>query len=249
MAKLLVAQVPIGFLTIEGLMSDGGEFFISVSQAVKLFNLATPNHATKAVKALLGKDISLPRKASELNSNPVNVLTLEQFYTLTLRTAFNGNTQAQEFLAALSNMALAQLFSDAFGRRFDAEDRQIYLKVRALSKVTRRTLTDAIKEYLERNNITGNLARFMYSNVSDCLNRGMFGHPAKALCKHFQCHPSKLRDCFDAFEILEVERVEDYAIRFMDEDNLDPMSAMKKALGLSNCGKRKKSLQIDIDLG
>jgi hypothetical protein len=57
--KAKVTPVPFGVITVDGLMLPDGSFGISVSQAAELLHFATPNNATKAVKALLGKGFPL----------------------------------------------------------------------------------------------------------------------------------------------------------------------------------------------
>ena len=238
MTKALVSQVPIGNLSIEGLMDAHGDFYVSVSQVSELFQLPK-NHATRDAKALLGKGFQLPKLSSELNPKQVNVLTLEQFSLVMLELAFKGNEVAQNMSLDLAGLSLTQLFSDSFGKRFEADDRQAYLVARASSKVTRRTLTDAIKDYIELNGVTGNRAKFMYANVSDALNRGLFGHTAKSLCEHFKCPKNELRNHWDTHQLRMLERVEDFAMELIDDDNLDPMSAINKSLDIRNRGKPK----------
>jgi hypothetical protein len=219
-------------------MNEKAEFAVSASQTADLFQF-DKNQASRTVKAILGEGFQFDKWKSELHPKAVNVLTLDQFNTVMIKLAFSGNQAAQELMLDLNGMALHQLFSDAFNERFDKEDRQNYLKARQIGKVTRRTLTDAIKDYISKNDIQGNRAKFLYKNASDALNRGLFGHAAKDLVAHFECEKDNLRDQFDAFQLTAIERVEDIAIGHIDEDNMDPVMAIKAGLVLGNRGRNK----------
>jgi len=81
-------------------------------------------HASRDLKAILGEGFQFPKWKSDLNPKAVNVLTLEQFNQLAFELALKGNVQAIEFMRDLSGLSLHQLFSDAFGQKFEAEDRQ-----------------------------------------------------------------------------------------------------------------------------
>ena len=52
--KAEITPVSIGFLTIEGLMSENGEFGVAVPQLASI-NLVPQNRSVKQLHALLGK--------------------------------------------------------------------------------------------------------------------------------------------------------------------------------------------------
>jgi hypothetical protein len=72
MEKARIAKVKFAAdLEIECLMLPDGSFGIGVSQIASVFSL-DKTIATREVKTLLGKDISLDKTTSELNSKAVN---------------------------------------------------------------------------------------------------------------------------------------------------------------------------------
>jgi hypothetical protein len=103
-------------------------------------------------------------------------------------------------------------------------------KLRQSGKYTRRSLTDSIKEYMESHEVSESYAHWIYPNVSDCLNLGLFGLKAAELVKARNCDPKKLRDTYNDRELKMVERVEDHAILLVDDYDTEPMEAMKQAL-------------------
>lgn len=150
-SKAKIATVKIGPLAIEGLLLPDGSFAVGVSQISALFP-AIQNNPSREVKALLGKGIQLVKAASELNPNRVNIVSLEQFSLVVFELALKGQSEAVEFVRALHGLSLHQLFSDAFGIKFEADDRQEWLKQRMLHKkqfhpnLTRWLQADGCKE-------------------------------------------------------------------------------------------------------
>jgi hypothetical protein len=62
--KLRVTQVPLGSVSIEGLVDDKGTFYVSVSQTASLFSVRQSNYQ-KDIKALLPADSPFVKFTSE----------------------------------------------------------------------------------------------------------------------------------------------------------------------------------------
>jgi hypothetical protein len=95
--KARVATVRIGHIEIEGLLLVDGSFAIGVSQVAELFSF-DQSQATRTLKRLMGEDFSFRKTFSELNSKPVNILTLAQLEQLTIVLASSGNGKARDIL-------------------------------------------------------------------------------------------------------------------------------------------------------
>ncbi len=147
--KAEIATVAFGPLTIEGLMSEDGEFGVAIPQAVDL-NLIPPNRSLKQLKALLGEGFQshgVQKWTTPLHPKAVNVLTLEAFQDLIRAMDKRGNPAAAAFVDALFGLSLQQIFADAFGQKFEAEDRQRWLTTRLTTKHDFRPLTDQLKAH------------------------------------------------------------------------------------------------------
>ena len=230
MSKAMIALVNIGSnIEIEGLRLPSGVFAVSVSQVAALF-LAGPNNHTKQVKVLLGNDSQLVQTSSELNPKPVNIVSLSQFDTILTQLDRKGNLKAQELRDALSGLALNELFCDAFGIVSDARTRKAWLDARFKGMEERTSLTDAIKDWLERNVISDTAEKFIYSNVSDKLNVGLTGHKAKYWRDIVGCSDNAaLRDRWKDSHLDHIKSVETHATRSIIRGQT-PMDAIDIAL-------------------
>lgn len=125
----VVTEVPIGTVSIEGLLAEDNLFYVGVPQAAVMFESST-NTAARDFKRLMGKDFKTSKLKTEFNKNVTLGIPLKEFERLVLELAIKGNKLAQEFSRMLIGLSLEQLFSDAFGLKFEKEERQRYLRQR-----------------------------------------------------------------------------------------------------------------------
>lgn len=126
----VVTQVPIGNTSVEGLMTEDGVFYIGIPQVADLFEVSR-NTAARDFKRLMGENSKPSIKLkTEFNKNVTTAFTLTEFEQLVAKLDRKGNKAAQDFRDTLVGLSLHQLFCDAFGIKFEKEDRQQYLKER-----------------------------------------------------------------------------------------------------------------------
>ena len=224
-----VAQIKFGTIEIEGLMFSDGSFGVAIPQLEKL-NLVPPNRSLKQLESLLGLGFPTHQKVkTTLNSKAVNTINLIDFEKVLRSLDRKGNKLAQELRDSLVGLSLTQLFSDSFGVKFEADDRQKYLETRMAGKVTRSTLTDSIDSYVQTHAVSVNYGHWIYSNVSDCLNLGLFGKKASKLCIERGCNKNELRDTHDEVTLARIDKIE--AVAMIQIDNgMEPIEAMKFTL-------------------
>jgi hypothetical protein len=229
--KATVTQVPFGGIEIEGLLLENGEFAIAFSQ-LQILDLIPPNRSQKQLESLLGICFQSHQKAkTSLHPKAVNIINLDELKNVILASANKGNLQAQNLRDSLVGLSLTQLFSDAFNIKFDKEDRQEWLKSRIQGKVVRRTLTDAVKDWLDRNEASENTRKFIYSNVSDCLNKALFGKTSKQLKDERGCDTNELlRDSHSDKDLQRIEHHETFTMKLVDKLDKNPLEAMKEAI-------------------
>lgn len=124
--KAVIAHVSIGNLTIEGLMAEDGTFGIAYPQLAD-YNLVPQKNASRDVKALMGNSFSFLKWRAQGTKPLVNVILLTDFERLLAKLDRAGNKAAQDMRDDLVGLSMHQLFSDAFGLKFEQEERQAYL--------------------------------------------------------------------------------------------------------------------------
>ena len=91
--KAEITQVPIGSISIEGLMSINGDFGVAVPQLASI-DLVPPNRSVKQLGSLLGDGFHFEKWLTILNPKAVNVILLDDFKDLLFILAQRGNIQA-----------------------------------------------------------------------------------------------------------------------------------------------------------
>lgn len=219
--KAIVAPIQIGHRKIQGLMMPNGDFAIAVPQIAELFQFDT-NQASRTLKPLLGSGFKFDTAKSELNSKPVNILSLTEFEVVTLELALRGNQEAIAFQRSLVGLALIQLFNDAFGIKFEKIDRQNWLKDRQDGKFYRRSLTDAVKFLIDQ---------------GKQLNYGLMTLQTYSACKlsseyaiYRKNHKdSGFRNTLDVAKLRNISKFEELVADYIMVDDMEPEQAMTKA--------------------
>lgn len=179
-SKAIVAQVQIGLITIEGLMAPNGDFGVGVSQIAEHFSL-DKTIATREVKSLLGKGLQLDKWKSELNSNPVNVISIKDFKKLVRALDRKGNILAEALTDALLEESIERRFARAFNVKFDEDEAEKRLALRMGRIISRFAWTDVIKK--RHYQITGRYpSSDYYRSCTIMVNKKLFGRP------HFNCN-------------------------------------------------------------
>jgi hypothetical protein len=144
--KAVIAQVPFGKFGMEGLMrEDDGTFGIAVPQICLKLDIPEKNSQRIISTALqipsLKKDSTTLVKSSPgngsqslilkwkttLHPKAVNVILLPDFERLLRKLDKAGNKAAEQMVDDLVGLSMHQLFSDAFGQKFEKEERQAWL--------------------------------------------------------------------------------------------------------------------------
>ena len=143
-----------------------------------------------------------------------------------------GHENVVNLLLACAEEALERRADSAFNVVRSEEERNSKLAARIQGKQTRRKLTDAISDWLdnEENDASENSRKFMYSNCSDSLNNIVLGYKARVAKEILGVSEhSLLRDYLPMAAISELDAVERLACILIDEDNMNPVDAVKQA--------------------
>ncbi len=228
--KAVVATVNYAGFEFPGLKLPNGSYGLTASQAWSMLKFSDlPQNASRDIKRLLGKDFQTFRYASELNPKKVNIILLQDFGLLVMKLAFKGNKVAQAIAEASVTTTLEQAYDLAFDNKQALEEYQEKQKARVQGKLTRRTLTNAIKDYLNANNekLSDNYKKFIYNNCTEALNRLVFGRSAKKLKEDWSC--LEVREAMNTEELMIVDSVERLAVTLIDDLGFEPLEAVKEA--------------------
>lgn len=226
-----ITQVSLGNLTIDAVIDGQCNYYVTVQSIARLFQLRQ-NNATRDLKAILGEQYSLLKitvKNDGANRSQNNCIALRDFETVALQLAISGNPIAAQWVRALVGLSLTQLCADAFGVKFEASDRQAWLKNRLTGKVARRSFTDALRDWLAENQVPQSQHVKYYAGCTNLLYKEVLGMTAANLVIARGCAPKDLRNNLTQQELAVVERIEDNAAMLVDR-GLDPMTAMTDSI-------------------
>jgi hypothetical protein len=240
--KAIRATIKLGDIELDVFQLPDGEYRYSQTQA--FISIADDEYDTKqAAKRYI--EICTSKKAQHLaiptlqmyektkiegENQIVKLISQADVMSFWAMAAFLGHTKALALLMACGVESIERRADAAFNVVRSEEERNARLEARVKGKVTRRFLTDAIKDYLDRHELSDNYKKFVYSNCSDCLNKIIFGAKAKQ-AKEFYSVPehSLLRNHIPVAALRELELTEEMAKRLIDERDLEPLEAVKQA--------------------
>ena len=181
---------------------------------------------------MLGADLQFLKVKSDLHPKAVNTLAFSQFETVARKLDKKGNPIAIELVDACLALSLYQRACDSFGIKFEKDDRSAWLLDRAAGKIARNQLTDAIKIWLDQNEVSDNARKFAYANASDLLNIGLTGKKASCLVAELGISKDSLRDRLTSEALDEYRSIEKAASRAILR-GIEPMQAVRDALEVS----------------
>ena len=134
---------------------------------------------------------------------------------------------ANKVLRAILNKEYSALTENA--AQIESKLQKTWGKLRKETKVVRRTLTDAIKDWLIATPEECN--QNMYAIVTNELYMGYFGKTAQQMRQERNVATNDLlRDSFEWKELNEVERREEHAAKLIDKKKMHPIEAIKQAV-------------------
>ena len=233
--KAVVATVRYAGFEFPGLKLPNGDYAIGIPQIVDLLEQdnkgfrPSKNTASRDFKRILGNRFRSSKIATELDNAKINVVGIETFGLLMIQLAIKGNQVAIAIAEASVTTTLEMSYDLAFHNEQKLEEYQAKQEARVQGKVTRRTLTNAIRDYINANSddLSVNYQKFIYNNASDRLNKIVFGRSAKKLRESWKC--TELRDAMTFEELMIVDSVERLAVTLIDDQGFEPLSAVKAA--------------------
>lgn len=233
--KAVVAAVTYAGFEFPGLQLPDGSYAIAVPQIVDLLEKdkkgfrPSKNTASRDFKRLLGKRFRPSKVSTELDNTKINVVDLETFGLLMVQVALRDNNAALAIVEASVTTTVEQAFDIAFDNKRSLEEYQEKQKARVQGKITRRTMTNVVRDYVKANSdeLSDNYKKFIYNNCTDRTYRLVFGRSAKKLKEDWECND--VRAAMTVEELFIVRGVEDLAMKLIEQEGIEPQQAIDEA--------------------
>jgi hypothetical protein len=141
-----------------------------------------------------------------------------------------GCVKAYAYVEAAFQETLESRADKAFNVIKTEEEQNSKLAKRVKNVVVRRLLTDSIRDYTIKHESSETYTKFIYSNCSEHLNKIILGAKAKQAKEFYELpQHSLLRNHIPVKALIELELVEGFASRLIDERDIEPLEAVKQA--------------------
>jgi hypothetical protein len=207
----------------------------NITDAVKEDDKALPRlYGVKSLKDLPGAGSESGKESVKISAGKEGVpffpVSIEDATRFWFDRAKKGNELAGAIVEAALIESIERRADKAFGKaRSEAEYNERF-KNRVNGILTRRSLCDAIKEYLLRHpELSPGRSNNMYTNATQKGYRLMFGRDRKTLETDLGAEPGKLRDALLADELKDLDAIENLAMKLIDNDDMDPCDAIDEA--------------------
>jgi hypothetical protein len=134
---------------------------------------------------------------------------------------------ANRTLRSVINGDFAPLTEEA--KKQQAKLQELHRKIRGNGKISRRSLTDEIKHYIETHEVSDNYKNWIYSNCSDKINLAVFGKKAAGIRIERCQYTGLIRDTHEHPELKKLDRIEDFAARLISRGT-EPFQAVSEAI-------------------
>lgn len=228
------AAIAIGNISINVYMLPDGSYRLAgrnITDAIEARpGSLTEKMGVKSLKDLPSNGLSLYEKSS------IKSVTGESFIPVSIDIAVQywrmmdkaGNELAGALIDALIAESIERRADAAFGKIRSEEEYNERIKSRMASKIARRSLTDAIADYIERHpELSDNTKRWLYKNATDKQYKLLFNKTCKQLIA--QRGTESLRDTFTTLENITITGLEDLSSRLIDSKDINPMEAIAQA--------------------
>lgn len=236
------ASIKMGNIPLDVFRIPSGQYRLSQAQTLEAIGVSkswfssSAKTGSKPRKFLLDKGFSGSVTAFSVPNNSgsgsavAKGLTIDDAVKVWSYFARNGNDLAADLLEACAAESIERRADAAFGVQRSEEERQLKMQARIEGKETRRQLMDAIQGYLSRHpELSANRKRFMFINVSQQVDKQVFGRIAAKLAQDLGVSKDYLRDTLTSYELLLLREVEDSAMRRIDALDIDPVEAVRQA--------------------
>jgi hypothetical protein len=164
-----------------------------------------------------------------VNFIPLNLLMLVVNY----EAYKNDNQRAQAILQASLAEAIERRADSAFNIQRAEQERNERFATRYDGILSRNFWTDTIDSYCKTHEVSDNYRKFIYINVSDIVNKALFGLTSKQLREYYDLPNNRsVRDMLPSDTLKDVDMLEKAAARRVENTGSCPKQALKDMIAL-----------------
>jgi hypothetical protein len=167
------------------------------------------------------------------SDNKKKYLTQDQLMAVLAAFSKLGHDNCLAILLACAIEALERRADAAFNVLRTEEERNQRFIIRRDGILSRHFWTDTVDWWVKNHpeQVSDNYRRFVYSNVSDCLNRTLFGKTARQLLEHYDLpKDASPRDYFPSETLRLVDSIEKAVGVRVRKTGAEPKQALKEML-------------------
>lgn len=234
--KYLRALINLGEEPLEVFQEPTGNYVLSQAQVFSASDFDPKNLPrflrSRGLDSLPCMQLNLPRFS--IAGGKVKPLTIEQASVIWAELASMGNQKAKALLIACAAESIERRADAAFGVQRSEEERNSRFEARVKGILTRRELTDSIRDYLNRVNASESSRTWIYTNATNAMYRSVFGMSATELESFLCCARNQSRNFLDINSLRAVEFAENLICRMIDDRQMEPMEAVRYSIEIAS---------------
>ena len=241
--KYLRAVIKLGSLGLEVFQAPNGSYRLSQTQILQAIAISknwisiVTKRGDESLEALRAKGFTGITEPVTVNAgngkSTAKTLSVDDSVLIWGYFASQGNQEAVALIVACAIEAIERRADAAFNVQRDEEERNARLEARRKGIATRRELTDAIQDYLERSEASENAAKWAYSNATNAMYRAVFGMTATDLETFLDCTRNASRDFLAMNSLRAIDFAENFICRLIDDRAMEPMEAVRFAVEIA----------------
>lgn len=238
--KAIKATIKLGNTDLDVFQLPNGEYAWAakhITDAIQIRHSRVAQiSATKQAQSLIGQGLEVadfsPKKLI-FDGGRASGYSTEIAFFVWQYEAIKGNELAQSLVFACGAESLERRADAAFNIKRSEEERNQRFVSRRDGILSRSFWTDCIDTYLQTNSVSKHYKKYIYSLVSDQVNKAILGSTAKEYRESLGLPKGiSTRDYLTTEQLKQIDTIEKAAGMRVTKNNVDPNQAIKDVIGL-----------------
>ncbi len=233
--KAIRATILLGDIELDVLQFPDGSYHLFINQLNQELSIkASDSTGKKYLQPLIDKEPNRVNQASVegIKSN-LKTLSIDLVSEAIQAYAQIGNQKCIAIAIACLAESLERRADAAFNVIRTEAERNERLDTRISGILSRYFWTDLIDAYIRSHEVSDNYKRFVYVNVSDSVNRALFGKSAKQVREHYGLRPGdSIREFLPTESLKLIDTIEKASGVRVQNNDICPKQAIKDVVSL-----------------